>query len=217
MKSKIVFIALAVVCILVAPALSMPQDKGMAKQGGCRLAANNLTEAQMNNMTLGELEKLRQPECAHPGMNGSCEFGNNQSQNGPRDHAGMRCGDDAAMGFGGQRFGESPLFLLMDGVTADQLGNMTLNEIKALKQKKMAELENMTIGQIKALEQKKLQERNNMTAGEFGRMENEQREVSRIIGFVQGDGYGGQHRQGSTGANAGRGRGQGPCPMAGNH
>jgi len=28
----------------------------------------------MNNMTLGELEKLRQPECAHPGMNGSCEW-----------------------------------------------------------------------------------------------------------------------------------------------
>jgi hypothetical protein len=217
MKSKIVLIALAVVCILVAPALSMPQDKGMAKQGGCRLAANNLTEAQMNNMTLGELEKLRQPECANPGMNGSSEFGSNQSRNGPRDHAEMHQGDDAAMGFGGQRSGESPLFLLMDDVTADQLGNMTLNEIKALKQKKMTELDNMTIGQIKALEQKKLQELNNMTVGEFSRMENEQREISRIIGFVQVDGSDGLHRQGSTNVDAGRGRGQGSCPMARNH
>jgi hypothetical protein len=54
-------IVIAIVSILMAPALSMPHDKGTnAKHFGMQLLANNLTDEEMNNMTLGELRELRQ-------------------------------------------------------------------------------------------------------------------------------------------------------------
>jgi len=136
----------------------------------------------MNNMTLGELKKMMQQETADAGLNGSCEFNrHNQSGNGSR---GMMCGDEGERRFGSSRSNVSPL-LLMDDITADQLGNMTLNQIRALKQEKMNELGNMTLGQIRLLEQQKMQERNNMTFGELKNKEQERREVARIIGSVQ--------------------------------
>ncbi len=136
----------------------------------------------MNNMTLGELKKMMQQEPADAGLNGSCEFNkHNQSGNCSR---GMMCGDDGERRFGSSRSNVSPL-LLMDDITADQLGNMTLNQIKALKQKKMNELSNMTLGQIRLLEQQRMQKRDNMTFGELKNKEQERHEVARIIGLVQ--------------------------------
>jgi len=215
MRFKIAYIALAVVCVLVAPALSMPQDSGAAKHDGCRFAANNLTEAQMNNMTLGELEKMRLQESANSGMNDSCKLKHNQSANGPCGHDAPCVGDDGAMRFGGQRSDESPLLLLMDDITADKLSNMTLNQIKALKQEKTDELRNMTLGQIKALEQKKTQEQNNMTSGDLESELQEQQEVAHIMGFVQIAGPDGLIDHGSQpcmDAKSGHGQGR----MAGN-
>lgn len=181
MRSKIALIALALVCLLVAPALSRPLDMGASKHDGCRFAANNLTEAQMSNMTLGELKKMMPQESAD-GLNGSCEFNkHNQSGNCSR---GMLCEEYGARRFGSIRSRVSPL-LLMDDITADQLGNMTLNQIKALLQKKMNELSNMTLGQIKLLEQQRMQKRDNMTFSELKIKKQERREVARIIGFVQ--------------------------------
>jgi hypothetical protein len=215
MRYNVALIALAVICLLAAPALSAPQDKGVSKHDGYRFSAGNLTEAQMNNMTIGELEKMRSQGCANASMNGSCEFRNNQSGNGSRypgepraindgsdgkrafhgsDHYGST---DGAMLYGGPRSNGSPLLLLMGDITADKLGNMTLNQIKALKLEKMNELNNMTLGQIKTLEQKKMQERNNMTTGELVNKGREQREVARIIGFAQLAGHDGLLNRGS--------------------
>ena len=55
----------------------------------------------------------------------------------------------------------------MDDLTADELNNMTLNQIKELQQKKMQELGNMTLNEINELRQKKMQALNNMTVNEL--------------------------------------------------
>ena len=62
-------------------------------------------------------------------------------------------------------------FMMMDDLSQEELNNLTMAEIRDLKQKKMQEMENMTLGQIKELQQKKMQERmdmfNNTTLGDL--------------------------------------------------
>lgn len=186
MKLKIALIAMAAVCLLVAPAFSVPSEKGAAKdrQDGKLCMMGNVTPEQMGNMTLGELQEMRLQAWNNSTVCPAGKAGQNCSQMGEymmgRDG---RMRDDAGMN-GANRFqdsGESrhgpmgngpmgnglSLLMQMDNLTVDELNNMTINQIKELQQKKMQELGNMTLNQINELRQKQMQAQNNMTLNEL--------------------------------------------------
>ena len=58
---KMALIALAAVCLLAAPALSMPMGDGSCRPGHGAIfdLKNNLTPEEMDNMTLGELREMK--------------------------------------------------------------------------------------------------------------------------------------------------------------
>lgn len=60
-SGKVALIALAAVCLLAAPALSMPMGDGSCRPGHGAIfdLKNNLTPEEMDNMTLGELKEMR--------------------------------------------------------------------------------------------------------------------------------------------------------------
>ena len=181
-SGKIALIALAAVCLSAAPALCMPMDDGPGRQGQCIMFAptNNLTAEEMGNMTLGELKEMRLQArnnttaclaaetgrgCSQLGRNGNASLG--------RNGKGMR--------------GASPVMLLIDDLTVEDLGNMTVNQINALSDKKMAELDNMTLAEIKLLQDKKVQERNNLTLNQLKEEKKNMRQMARIL---EGLGFG---------------------------
>lgn len=186
MKSKIALIAVAAVCLLIAPALSVPSDRGAFKnmQDGRLCLMGNMTPEEMGNMTLGELKEMRQQAWNN---STACPAGNeaqNYNQRGNRMMArDGRMGGDAGKdgAFSGRNYGESghgpmgygsmgygfPLLMQMDDLTADELNNMTLNQIKELQQEKMQEMGNMTLNEISELRQEKMQALNNMTLNEL--------------------------------------------------
>jgi hypothetical protein len=57
--------------------------------------------------------------------------------------------------------------LLADDITAEELDNMTLAEIKALKQQEMQRILNMTLSEIRDLREQRMQEMDNMTLAEL--------------------------------------------------
>ncbi|MCX8206539.1 MAG: hypothetical protein N3G75_01730 [Methanothrix sp.] len=69
-------------------------------------------------------------------------------------------------GWGPER-GPGGMWLLMDDITQEELDNMTLAEIRELREQKRAELENMTLAEIRELKEKKLAEMNNTTLAEM--------------------------------------------------
>ena len=185
MKSKIALISMALVCLLVAPALSAPSSPGAAKdmQAGKVYSMANLTPEQMGNMTLGELQEMRQKAWGNSTNCTAGKVGQNCSQMGnhtmPYGKVRGNAGRNEAFGgrdFGGSRsygpnYGPNAhgfmLLMRMDNLTVDKLNNMTLNQIKDLQQKKMQELGNMTLNQIRELNQKEMQAQNNMTLNEL--------------------------------------------------
>jgi hypothetical protein len=151
---------------------------------------NNLTEKELNSMTLGQLHQMAQQawQNATPGQ---CRMLN---QNGS-DCRGPRClmpgsGPDAgsknaAFGCGGNgRMGRASLLLLTDDLTMEELNNMTLGQIRDLEQKKMQERNNMTLGQIRELEQKKMEEQNNMTLSELREEAKQQHQIASLLNFA---------------------------------
>lgn len=67
----------------------------------------------------------------------------------------------------GPEVGPGGVWLLMDDITQEELDNMTLAEIRELREKKRAELENMTLAEIRELREKKLAQMNNTTLAEM--------------------------------------------------
>jgi hypothetical protein len=185
MKSKIVLISMAVVCLLMAPAFSAPWGNGAAgvNQNGKVCSMANITPEQMGNMTLGELREMRMPTWGNSTNCTAGKAGQNCSQMGNHTMAygKMRGNDGKNEAYRGQDFGGSRSdgpnygpdahgFMLpmpMDNLTVDELNNMTLNQIKDLQQKKMQELGNMTLNQIREMNQKAIQAQNNMTLNEL--------------------------------------------------
>ena len=197
MNGKITLILIAIVSILMAPALSMPQDKSTnVKHFGMQLLANNLTDEEMNNMTIGELREIRQrtmdnATCqfkeqrqnhsvdGNPGMDRSGCMRNNADRRDNSDTRGVFRGN-TRNGHNGQG---SLIFLLMDDLKVDKLNNMTLNQIEDLKQQRMEELKNLTLNQIKELQENKIQEQNNMTLSELRAKNQESHQISMIMGL----------------------------------
>lgn len=203
---KIALIALAAVCLLAAPALCMPMDNGPGRQGhdGMFAPMNNLTAEEMGNMTLGELKEMQHQAWNKTneslGMKGKdmgemgmgMGMGDNQMRDGPKDGmagrmGGAMCGQDdrgrrdkASMGMRGA----SPIMLLVDDLTVDDLGNMTINQIKDLSEKKMQEMENMTLNEVKQLQDKKAAERDNMTLSQLKEENMNMRQIAEILNVL---------------------------------
>jgi len=196
MKFKITLIAMAVVCLLMAPAFSVPSDKVAAKdkQDGKVYSMENITPEQMGNMTLGKLGEMRQQAW---GNSTAGTAGQNCSKMGNHERSYGEMGGDAGKNsansfrdFDGSRsYGPNhgqnahgfQLLMRMDNLTVDKLNNMTLNQIKDLQQKKMQELGNMTINQIRELNQKEMQAQNNMTLNELRAKEGNIPEMGRFM------------------------------------
>jgi len=214
-------IALALVCLLVAPAFAMPSEKGAwnCHYGGMFLLSD-LTKEEMENMTLAELEELRQAKmdarqeerenmtlgelrenCSAKGngkaqpAGGSCPMSgcadnNMRADQGRGDQAmfggqNMRGGQDMRGGFGhGMGIDvEGPgLFLLMD-LTEEEMEDMTLAELKVLREEKMEEIEDMTLAELKALREDKME---NMTIGEMKGMCGGLGGIDNLRGFGAG-------------------------------
>lgn len=185
MKFKITLIAMAVVCLLMAPAFSAPPDNGAARdqQHGKICSMENITPEQMGNMTLGELREMRQKawdnstpcSAGNAGQDGSKMENHERPCGEMRGDAGKNEGNNFRDFDGSRPYGPDhgpdghgfQLLLRMDNLTVDKLNNMTLNQIKDLQQKKMQELGNMTLNEIRELNQKEMQARNNMTLNEL--------------------------------------------------
>lgn len=196
MRSKIALIAVAAVCLLIAPALCVPSDRGAFKnmQDGKLCLMGNMTPEEMGNMTLGELKEMRQQAWNNSTACPAGSEAQNRNQRGNRmmSRDGRISGDVGKDGaFSGRNYGESghgsvgcgpmgygpigygsigygfPLLMQMDDLTADELNNMTLNQIKEVQQEKMQEMGNMTLNEIRELRQKEMQALNNMTLNEL--------------------------------------------------
>jgi hypothetical protein len=85
--------------------------------------------------------------------------------------------------FQGMR-GASPIMLLVDDLKVEDLGNMTINQIKDLSEKKMQELDNMTLNQITQLQEKKVQERDNLTLNQLKEENKNMRQMAQILGMA---------------------------------
>ena len=116
-----------------------------------------------------------------PNMNATC----NNSARSMDGSAGM-------FGMGGENrdgkhsgdngiFGSLSLLLWDGNVTMDQLNEMTISQIRELKQSKMQEMDGMTLNQIDELREKKKQEMNNMTMDDLSAKKESIRQISRIF------------------------------------
>jgi len=123
MKTKIALVtmALAMVCISLAPALAAPSDMGNRDHGN----------------------------------NASFEKG----------------------GFGGL----NDWTLLVDDATRENFDNMTLKQIKDLREAKMNELSNMTAAQIQDLNQRHMDKLNNMTLSQIRKMNMEMMGLEMMV------------------------------------
>jgi len=161
-------ITLAVVCLLAVPALSMPYSGGKADRtgsmnnsqmdqcqmgrgcGGAFLLMNDLTEEEMQSMTLAELKELRQQK-----MN---EFRNMTAEEiealKEEKRAEMENMTLAELKEQRQERSDRPFLgggacLLITDLTAEDLEGMTLAEIEELNEQRKAEMENMTLAELK--------------------------------------------------------------------
>jgi len=196
-SERIALIALAACCLLAAPALCMSVDGGPGRQGQCVTFApmNNLTAEEMGNMTLGELKEMRLQARNNTAacLAGETGRGCSQWEKNGNDSPGMKGMSMEPVMRGhddnGGRLDKapqgmrrtSPIMLLIDDLTVEDLGNMTVNQIKALSDKKMAELDNMTLAEIKLLQEKRVKVRNNLTLNQLKEENKNMRQMARIL------------------------------------
>ncbi|MDI9615896.1 MAG: hypothetical protein QFX31_00785 [Methanothrix sp.] len=194
---------LALTALLAVPAMAMHgwmrggfDDRGWGPEvgpGGIWLLMDDITQEELENMTLAEIRELREKKRAElenmtlaeirelrekklaqmnnmtlaemrgkgPGYT-ECPYWPMGGAQGPTGFRGMGpCDAETCVGsIGG-------IWLLMDDLTQEELDNMTLAEIRELREKKRAELENMTLAEIRELREKKLAEMNSTTLAEM--------------------------------------------------
>ena len=181
---------LAVVCLLAVPAMSAPHwggkgdrsgimsygpmDRGMDRSymvvgfwGGFPLG-EDLTAEEMENLTLAELRGMREEKKAEMEDKTMRELRETRRERSD--------GDRAFLGLN--------ICLLLTDLTAEDLEGMTEEEIEALREEKIAELDKMTLAEIEALKEEKRAEMEDMTLAEL----REQREVCALMGGAGGPG-----------------------------
>jgi uncharacterized protein YqfB (UPF0267 family) len=195
---------LAAVCLLAAPALSAPysggkgdrtgmmncgpMDRGMERSNmvgghwGWFPLGDDLTEEEMETMTLAELREIREErmnqlrnmtaeEMAELKEQKRAEM-ENMTLGELRDSRRERSDRDRPF------IGCGPCLLVTD-LTVEDLEGMTLAEIEALKEEKVAEMENMTLAEINELCELRKAEMENMTLAEL----REEMEVCKTLGL----------------------------------
>ena len=211
-SGKVALIALAAVCLLAAPALSMPMGDGSCRPGHGAIfdLKNNLTPEEMDNMTLGELREMKMEAmnqsqfCPAGDRNCSqnCRGANGQmGGNGPNGQMGENGPNGKMIGRDGTQSGRcqgagpddgmgrnmmrgNPAGLLMEDLNVEDLSNMTVAQIRDLIQTKMLELDNMTLSQIKQLKLERMQKRENMTLSELKEENGKRQEMAGILGLA---------------------------------
>ncbi|HOV81419.1 MAG TPA: hypothetical protein PLQ01_01940 [Methanothrix sp.] len=186
--------AVAALCLLAAPAYSLPGASGCKNAGFCPMMANlNLTPEEMGNMTLGEIKELQKEawnsSAGVPAMN--CSFGRMgsdgcraQSNGASKNRPNMNGGNDKNQGDGHR--GDYMSLLLWGGdITMDKLNDMTISQIRELKESRMQELDGKTLNEIRDMIDEKRQEMNNMTVNDLSAMKENLRQVSRIFNAVE--------------------------------
>ncbi|ABK14374.1 hypothetical protein [Methanothrix thermoacetophila] len=219
---------LVLTALLAVPAMSMHDgvrgrfdDRGWGPEmrpGGVWLLMDDITQEDLENMTLAEIRELRESKRAELENMTLAEIralkekrlaementtlaemrgkGYTECPYWPMGGAqGLRgvgpCDADICMkGLGG-------MWLLMDDITQEDLENMTLAEIRELRESKRAELENMTLAEIRELKEKRLAEMENTTLAEMrgkGYTECPYWPMGGAQGPMGGPGYGKMHR-----------------------
>jgi len=195
-SGKMALIALAAVCLLAAPALSMPMGDGSGRLGHGAMfeLKNNLTPEELDNMTLGELkemqrESMNQSQCAGGDKNCSQDCRgpearmmgkdgqNGQMMKGDGSNCQMmgRDGQNGQMmrgdGSNGQRMGRDGQAGRCQGSCHDDGANRNMfggNQAFLLMDDLKAEdISNMTVGQVRDMIQTKMQELDNMTLSQI--------------------------------------------------
>lgn len=190
MKSlhRTAILALAAICLLAVPALSNHWDRGAAgiHHGGWLLLADNITEEELDNMTLAEIRSLKQQEMQElQNMTLSeiqdlreqkrselenmtlAEIQEKKQDGVPRGQ--NRGGHNMAGYIGG--FGPAAGTELVDGRARCQMGGFAGLHggmwMLLVDDATRDDLENMTLAQIDELRQQKMQELENMTLSEI--------------------------------------------------
>ena len=136
-----VIMALTMVCLLATSALSQSIHKGgLDAPHGWMPLAGDLTKEELNNMTLAQIKELREKKMQERNNTTCAELRNMRGMQSPMMH-GPREGCHGNMDHNAMWL--DPL-LLMDDLSKQDLENMTLNQIKELREKKMQELCNKT-------------------------------------------------------------------------
>jgi hypothetical protein len=117
-----------------------------------------------------------------------------------------RC--DASFQRGGSD-GPRNWMLLVDDATRENFDNMTLNQIKQLREEKNAQLNNMTLTQIDELRQKQMDKLNNMTLAQIREMKKDRMGEMGPGMMDHGMNDQGSMGQGMDSGQAGNGQGPG--------
>ena len=187
-SGKVALIALAAVCLLAVPALSMPLGDGSGRAGHGAMfdLKNNLTPEELDNMTLGELREMKMEA-----MNQSqfCQAGDRNCSQYCRGTKGQMGGNGpngqmmGGNGPKGQMDGNGPNGQMMgrdsfqsgrcQGVGSDDgMGRVRGNPAALLMDDMdLEDLSNMTVAQVRDLIQTKMQELDNMTLSQIKQLE----------------------------------------------
>lgn len=174
------------------PMNDCPSERGF---GDAFLLMDDLTEEEIENMTLAEINEMRQQKME--------EFRNMTAEEieslREEKRAEMENMTIAELREVGEKRFDRPFIgcgacLLVADLTAEELEGMTLAEIEALKEEKMAELNNMTLAEIEALKEEWTAEMENMTVAEV----KEQMEVCNLLGL---GGFGKDHKMAPQGCH----------------
>ena len=195
-SGKMALIALAAVCLLAAPALSMPMGDGSGRPGHGAMfdMKNNLTPEELDNMTLGELkemqrEAMNQSQCAGGDKNCSQDCRGPEARMMGRDgqNGQMMKGDGPNCQMMGKD-GRDGKMMRGDGSNCQMMGKDgqagqcqgSCHDIGAnrnmfggnqafllIDDLKAEDISNMTVGQVRDMIQTKMQELDNMTLSQI--------------------------------------------------
>ena len=164
---RMALIALAASCLLISGALSMPMDRGMGMHARWMMvhAPLNVTSEELGNMTLGEIKELEK-SALNSSLEEEMPFCGRMNARGGEWMDFRGASPAGFCGFGILGCGFTPVSL-MDDVTSEELGEMSLNQILDLYDQKTDELESMTLNEIRDQWKTKVEAQNNMTINEL--------------------------------------------------
>jgi hypothetical protein len=138
---------------------------GMHANGMMIHAPLNVTSEELGNMTLGEIKELEK-SALNSSLEEEMPFCGRMNARGGEWMDFRGASPAGSCGFGIFGYGFTPISL-MDDVTSEELGEMSLNQILDLYDQKTNELESMTLNEIRELWKTKVEAQNNLTINEL--------------------------------------------------